>query len=271
MKDEVKVIHKMKRDLIPSLLDEYHEKFSLLLSADAKDVDGVSLKDRERRYISGALLRYVSTINLISEIYDREKISKVLDIGASFGHMDFIIKKLFNFNVYAIDIQQSTHEQLRKILENEGIRYSFCNILNQPIPFQEGSFDLVLFCDVIEHLPINPSPIFHEIRRVLRSERNLILTTDNVCQLQNICLLLLKRNILEEIHSDETWQKFYWRHFRYYSLSECVALLQESGFAIIRACYINASKKNGRALTLNVLTKVYPPFRDHFLIWAKKK
>jgi len=259
----------MKRNLIFSLLDEYHEKFSLLLPADAKDVDGASLKDRERRYLSIAFLRYVSIINLIWEMYDRVKISEVLDIGASFGHIDFLIRKLFNFNVYAIDIQQSAHEQLRKILENEGIEYRFCDILNEPIPFQEDYFDVVLFCDVLEHLPIHPASIFNEIKRILRSGGNLILTTDNVANIRNICHLVLGKNIIEQIHSDETWQKFYWRHLRFYTLSECISLLRGSGFEIIQARFVDASKVK-KFRILNVLSKVYPPFRDHILIWAKK-
>jgi SAM-dependent methyltransferase len=56
--------------------------------------------------------------------------------------------------------------------------------LTRPLPYPDGAFDLVILCEVAEHLPTY-IPVIREIGRVLGPEGTLILSTPNVARLHS--------------------------------------------------------------------------------------
>jgi SAM-dependent methyltransferase len=52
-------------------------------------------------------------------------------------------------------------------------------------PYNDGEFDLVLFCEVLEHLPHDPVHALREVHRVLRARGFLLLTTPNAARWDN--------------------------------------------------------------------------------------
>ncbi|MGC4090962.1 MAG: methyltransferase domain-containing protein [Polyangiaceae bacterium] len=64
-----------------------------------------------------------------------------------------------------------------------------------PLPYADGSFDLVVSMDVVEHVP-NPAPWLHEALRVVRPGGTLFLTTPNYGSLS---LRVLEPTVLELI------------------------------------------------------------------------
>jgi SAM-dependent methyltransferase len=66
---------------------------------------------------------------------------------------------------------------------------------NLPLPFAEGTFDIVVSMDVIEHVP-EPAPWLAEATRVLRPGGVLFLTTPNYASLS---LKLLEATALEAV------------------------------------------------------------------------
>ncbi len=52
-------------------------------------------------------------------------------------------------------------------------------------PYEDGRFQTVLACEIIEHLVLDPMHMLLEIRRVLRSGGTLVLTTPNVTRLRD--------------------------------------------------------------------------------------
>ncbi len=53
------------------------------------------------------------------------------------------------------------------------------NIENDRFPFSDNVFDLVIFAEIIEHLLNDPCRVMREIKRVLKPNGTLILTTPN--------------------------------------------------------------------------------------------
>lgn len=119
------------------------------------------------RYMKVHRNRYLETIKLIPHSANR---MKVLDIGAGLGCLAVLIKRGFHYEVVGIDTEEPEIEGISKqLLARENIAYLICDVGKATLPFPSECFDIVLFCEVIEHLPIQtPIPsVLQEINRVM--------------------------------------------------------------------------------------------------------
>jgi SAM-dependent methyltransferase len=105
------------------------------------------------------------------------------------------------------------------------------NIEREPFPFADASFDVVLCCEILEHLQNDPLAALREIYRVLRPGARLVVTTPNVARLENIARLLRGENIYDPYSGYGA----YGRHNREYTLAELQRLLEYAGFWIEKA------------------------------------
>ena len=133
-------------------------------------------------YVKSHQIRYAKTIDLI----DRCQASSALEVGAT----DF-------FQIYlaaARGINNTWATIFSNNIENKYYRKSFyaagyeansqvvsINLENELLPIGEENFDLILFCEVIEHLDIDPMFCLIELNRVMQSGGKLIVTTPNSC------------------------------------------------------------------------------------------
>jgi len=101
---------------------------------------------------------------------------KVLDLGCGDGD-------------YALQLKQTGYDVLAADLDNERFRYKDnipfmqCDI-TKGLPFADGSFDICLFLEVIEHLK-NPYAVMQELKRILKPNGTLILSTPNILNLKS--------------------------------------------------------------------------------------
>lgn len=102
------------------------------------------------------------------------------------------------------------------------------NIEDASFPFASASFDVVLFCEVIEHLQSDPVKVLREIKRVLKPEGHLILTTPNVSRLENVARMVAGANIYDPYSGYGP----YGRHNREYNRHELTLLLTYCGFDV---------------------------------------
>jgi SAM-dependent methyltransferase len=102
------------------------------------------------------------------------------------------------------------------------------NIEKEPFPFDDGAFDVVLFCEVLEHLLEDPLGTLREIRRVLKRGGDLIVTTPNAARLENVARLLAGDNIYDPYSAYGP----YGRHNREYTIKELQQLLTHVGFTV---------------------------------------
>lgn len=100
------------------------------------------------------------------------------------------------------------------------------NIENSTFPYDDKTFDLVLFCEIIEHLLMDPVSVLMEIKRILRPNGTLILTTPNVARLENVARIIQGENIYDPYSGYGP----YGRHNREYNKHELAILLQHCGY-----------------------------------------
>jgi SAM-dependent methyltransferase len=102
------------------------------------------------------------------------------------------------------------------------------NVEEEPLPFDAGSFRVVLFCEIIEHLLMNPLATLREIHRVLQPGGLLVVTTPNVARIDNVMAMVHGANIYDPYSGFGP----YGRHNREYTRHELYRLLEFAGFGV---------------------------------------
>jgi SAM-dependent methyltransferase len=123
----------------------------------------------------------------------------------------------------------------RKLLDDalgdefhEDIESCHFNIEEERFPFEDGEFDVVLFCEILEHLLNDPLAVILEVKRVLRRGGHLILTTPNVNRWENVARMVAGVNIYDPYSGYGP----YGRHNREYNKHELNQLLVRAGFVV---------------------------------------
>ena len=102
------------------------------------------------------------------------------------------------------------------------------NVEEDEFPFDAHSFDVVLFCEILEHLLMDPVAVLRQIHRVLKPGGVLVLTTPNVCRLDNVLAMVNGANIYDPYSGFGP----YGRHNREYTRHELRRLLEFVGFEV---------------------------------------
>ncbi|MEW6618928.1 MAG: class I SAM-dependent methyltransferase [bacterium] len=109
---------------------------------------------------------------LIPPSNQKEKIC--LDVGCGSGlFSEQIIKK--GYDVIGTDYD----ERAIKLAKERGINTIQVDVEREKIPFENQTFDLIVCCEVIEHIK-NPHNMLKEIHRVLKDDGFFVITTPNI-------------------------------------------------------------------------------------------
>jgi len=111
--------------------------------------------------------------------------TKVLDAGCGGGLLSQLLKQKFKMEIIGVDFA----DEALKLARKRGVQARKAD-LEKRLPFKNNTFDLIIFCQVIEHL-FNPDQALQEIYRVLKKGGSLIVTTPNLAAWFNRGLLLL--------------------------------------------------------------------------------
>lgn len=108
----------------------------------------------------------------------------------------------------------------------ESFKFQHFNVENDRFPYPDSEFDLVIFAEIIEHLLNDPCKVLREIKRILKPNGTLILTTPNVARLENVARLISGANIYDPYSGYGP----YGRHNREYNRHELDQLLRFEGY-----------------------------------------
>jgi SAM-dependent methyltransferase len=109
-------------------------------------------------------------------------------------------------------------------------QYDLFNIETDEFPYSDGTFDVVLFAELIEHLAINPVWALAEIHRVLKPDGRLIVTTPNA-----LCIERLENLVTGWRPDVDRYNPVFGygaRHNREFAAWELKLLLEETGFDV---------------------------------------
>lgn len=144
-----------------------------------------------------------------------------------FSNLDLTLANFFMDGLPSAGAQEVTYTTVDG-RPSQSVTFTFdhFNTETQAFPYPDASFDVVFFCEIIEHLLMDPLHALREIHRVLRPDGSLILTTPNVARLENVARLISGANIYDPYSGYGP----YGRHNREYNRHELHLLLTYAGF-----------------------------------------
>jgi len=215
-----------------SPLPPHNELLEYLCSFDFFSRQG--LEQAGRDYASYHLQRFVRSLELLPALAGN---AEVLELGACPYFMTVMVEKYLGYKITAANFHADYGDAIlspeaeitlssSRYRESYTYRYKMFNVERDPFPYPSGSFDMVLCCEILEHLPMDPSRMLCESHRVLKPGGSLFITTPNVLRLSSIYNLIYGRNI----HFPYSTDGVYGRHNREYTPGELSDLLKLHNF-----------------------------------------
>jgi len=255
-----------------SILKEYHEKLRNNIDENLPDVTDCTILESEDCYYNMHFSRYLKMLETLEST--GIKFDNFLDIGPSFAHFAYLVSKYFNAYGCTVDVENEAHRQVSNILEQSGFQCKFANVIEKGIPYEDDKFQLVVFSEVMEHIPVSPTPIMREISRVTKKGGSLYLTTPNAVKLFYRLAFLRGKNPYPLFEEHLSFENAYIRHWREYTLPECIDFLEKNGFTHYKSGYVDFQPaKPGnpiKELIMKFLLKIHPPLRDSFWLVGRK-
>ena len=186
-------------------------------------------KEGKNNYLRESFRRFLYTLSIIPKGK-----GKLLEIGANPYFMTLLLKRFTECDIHCSNfIGYELPEESAQFLTNEKnerfeIKFHNFNIEDEAITYGEKTFDVILFCEVIEHLTKDPLRALLNIKKMLKPNGYLLLTTPNVSRLENVIKMIAGINIYDPYSG----YGVYGRHNREYHRHELNILLRHAGFEI---------------------------------------
>ena len=188
--------------------------------------------------------------------------NKILDIGCYNGTLGSKFREMNN-EVYGIEINQ----QVAELAKKKGILVKVQDIESK-FDFKSDFFDVVFAGEVIEHI-VDTDFFIDEIKRVLKPNGILILTTPNTASLGRRLLLLMGRNpILEASFTYPVNSTS--GHLRYFTKDLLLNFLKYKGFEIIELTSDVVNFVSSGKISSKFLADILPTIGRDLIVKAKK-
>jgi SAM-dependent methyltransferase len=221
------------------------------------------------RYLYDSWNRMQVVLDWMQDL-QQKGVKKVLELGANPYYLTLLLKKHLQLELHLANyFGDSGHEKLeRQTIDNgsekQELEYFHFNVETERFPYDDQVFDCVIFCEILEHLLLQPDFTVSEIRRILAPSGYVIISTPNAARLSNLVRLARGRNI----YADYSPHGIYGRHNREYTFGEVVDLLKRHNFHVVRSDVRNIYP---HPLKTRVLQKLRPQtWYEHIFVLGKK-
>jgi 2-polyprenyl-3-methyl-5-hydroxy-6-metoxy-1,4-benzoquinol methylase len=200
--------------------------------------------------------------------------AKVCEVGLGAGELSLLLRAARPCEIAGTDLRSDLTELLMSsgYYARHGIEFRFCDLDHDEVPFSSEDFDLVIFCETLEHLRLAPNKAFLKLRRVIKPGGLLVVTTPNFASLRNRLALLAGLN------PTKWWpppDDPYGTHIREYTMGEVKRFLSDAGFKVVKTRFGYPLVKTSAVSALIRLpylgiVRLVPQFREILMLSALK-
>ena len=177
--------------------------------------------------------RLTWTVEMIPE---ELRAGDVLQLGAEPYLLTLCLRRVCTGRLTLVNYFGVDEARGRQVLVNHRtgerlqLEYDHFNVETDDFPYPDASFDVVMACEIIEHLAMNPVRTLAEIHRVLRPNGAVVITTPNCLSLSRLDGFLEGRAEMVDHYMPAFGYGA--RHNREYRPRELRELLEATGFVI---------------------------------------
>jgi len=230
---------------------------------DFKSFPELDYIEKDYFYKHKKIFEYVSK-NIQS--FDRD--SKILDIGCSTGIGFGLPSIKERKNIYGVDYIES----FINVFNARGMNGSVSNIMKDPLPYENDSFDIVVCAGIIEHT-LDPKRLLEEAERVMKKNGLLIIVFPNAISLRARIDFLRGRNNFRPLIDNILNLSYLKRCSIFYSIRELKMVLENS-FQIKEIKFIQEKRDKTKLIyecLLKTYTFLFPKMRDVVFAIVNKK
>ena len=212
-------------------------------------------------YYHAARQRFWLSFDAIQQL-ELPKRARVLDIGG--GILATLLSGLLGHDASVCDV----HEAARADIESVGLSFQLADVYRDLLPKIEDA-DLVVFTEVIEHLPLPPYVILERLARLLKPGGYLFVTTPNGHRFRNVVRMVAGREILDFYRLPEEGQGL--GHQHEYTRQQLLWQADAARLEVVRADYyedgfLGASTKAKIGRWLARPTTLVPRWRNGIMM-----